>query len=111
MDIKLEKSHPYNLFITKIKDSEPDSSNDSKFIEFNEIFDKSLGEVKSSLQINFIVDFGWLLRQYEKAELDEKPLLVLHGCDLDELDAFKIMDKTNITPIKIQTPKFGSHHT
>lgn len=38
-------------------------------MNFSEIFDSSLGEVESSVQINFMVDIGWLLGHYYFANI------------------------------------------
>lgn len=111
MDKTLENSKPFNLFVTKIQDSDTELPSNSQSIEFTDIFDSSLGEVKSTLQINFVVDFKWLMNQYKKVDISEKPMLVLHGKDLDDLAAFELMENSNITAIRVNTPDYGTHHS
>lgn len=60
---KLKKAAPYNMFLTVITDSKP-THNEPLSITFQEIFDKSLGELESSVQISFMVDVGWLMAHY-----------------------------------------------
>lgn len=60
---KLKKAAPYNMFLTVITDSKP-THNEPLSITFQEIFDKSLGDLESSVQINFMVDIGWLMAHY-----------------------------------------------
>lgn len=60
---KYEASHPYNFFLTAIVDS-PATHKEALSITMQEILDKSLGDLESSVQINFMVDIGWLLAHY-----------------------------------------------
>lgn len=60
---KFEASHPYNYFLTAILDS-PATHKQQLSITMQEILDKSLGDLESSVQINFMVDIGWLLAHY-----------------------------------------------
>lgn len=60
---KYEASHPYNFFLTAIVDSPP-THKETLSITMQEILDKSLGDLESSVQINFMVDIGWLLAHY-----------------------------------------------
>lgn len=60
---KLERAAPYNMFLTAITDSKPTHS-ESLSVTLQEILDESLGEIESSVQINFMVDIGWLLGHY-----------------------------------------------
>lgn len=60
---KLEASAPYNFFLTAITSS-PATHNEDLTITLQEILDSSLGDLESSLQINFMVDVGWLLGHY-----------------------------------------------
>ena len=50
---------------------------------FVELLDPSLGELRSSLQINFLVDLEWLLEAYSVYGHQDKPLTVLHGIDIE----------------------------
>lgn len=60
---KFEASHPYNYFLTAILDS-PATHKEQLSITMQEILDKSLGDLESSVQINFMVDIGWLIAHY-----------------------------------------------
>lgn len=60
---KYEASNPYNFFLTAIVDS-PETHKETLSITMQEILDKSLGDLESSVQINFMVDIGWLLAHY-----------------------------------------------
>lgn len=60
---KFEASHPYNFFLTAIVDS-PATHQERLSITMQEILDDSLGELEASVQINFMVDIGWLLAHY-----------------------------------------------
>ena len=44
-----------------------------------ELLDPSLGELRSSLQLNYMVDLEWLLEAYAVYGQEHKPLTVLHG--------------------------------
>lgn len=68
MQAKLEAARPYNFFLTSITSSEP-THTEPLSITFQEILDPSLGELESSVQINFMVEIGWLLGQYYFAGL------------------------------------------
>ncbi|XP_031619996.1 probable tyrosyl-DNA phosphodiesterase [Contarinia nasturtii] len=75
---KLAASRPYNYFLTCITSS-PATHNEPLSITFQEIFDPSLGDLESSVQINFVVEENWLLGQYYFAGHIDKPLLILYG--------------------------------
>lgn len=60
---KYEASHPYNFFLTAIVDSPP-THQETLSITMQELLDTSLGDLESSVQINFMVDIGWLLAHY-----------------------------------------------
>lgn len=60
---KHNQSAPYHIFYTTINDSKQ-THNQSFSITFLELLDSSFGELKCSLQINFMVDAGWLLAHY-----------------------------------------------
>ena len=60
---KLENAAPYNFFLTTITDSVP-THKESLSITFQELLDTSLGDLESSVQINFMVDIGFLLGHY-----------------------------------------------
>lgn len=60
---KYEASHPYNFFLTAVEHSPP-THGETLSITMQEILDNSLGELESSVQINFEVDIDWLLDHY-----------------------------------------------
>ena len=60
---KLRKAAPYNFFLTTVTES-PVTHNEPLSVTFMELLDPSLGDLESSVQINFMVDLGWLLAQY-----------------------------------------------
>lgn len=60
---KLERAAPYNMFLTAITDSKA-THQEPLSITLQEILDESLGEIESSVQINFMIDIGWLLGHY-----------------------------------------------
>lgn len=108
---KLRAAHPFNYFLTCIPSS-PRTHTEPLSITFQEILDKSLGELESSVQINFMVEPGWLLGQYYFAGYLHLPLLILYGsATSNELETIS-QKKPNITAhfVKMPTP-FSTHHT
>lgn len=81
---KLAASRPYNYFLTCITSS-PATHSETLSITFQEIFDPSLGDLESSVQISFVVEENWLLGQYYFAGHLDKPLLILYGWQSDTL--------------------------
>lgn len=107
---KHAKSAPYYLFYTTIT-SARETHNQPLSITFQEILDISLGELRSSLQINFMVEAGWLLAQYYFAGYSAKRLTILYGEECDDLVEMSVK-KPNVDAhyVEMQTP-FGKHHT
>ncbi|XP_058067233.1 probable tyrosyl-DNA phosphodiesterase [Anopheles bellator] len=107
---KLAAAAPYNFFLTTITDSKPTHS-EPLSVTFQELLDSSLGQLESSVQMNFMVDIGWLLAHYYFAGYENVPLLILYG---DETPELKLVSKKkpNVTAMKVElkTP-FGVHHT
>ncbi|XP_052860694.1 probable tyrosyl-DNA phosphodiesterase [Anopheles cruzii] len=107
---KLAAAAPYNFFLTTITDSKPTHS-EPLSVTFQELLDSSLGQLESSVQMNFMVDIGWLLAHYYFAGYENVPLLILYG---DETPELKLVSKKkpNVTALKVElkTP-FGVHHT
>ncbi|CAK9804694.1 Probable tyrosyl-DNA phosphodiesterase [Anthophora quadrimaculata] len=103
--MKYALSAPYHLFFTRVQKSKP--TYDQQFtITFPEILDISLGEIVSSLQINFMVDVGWLCLQYLLAG-QRTDMLILYG---ERVDEEKLSLNITMLPINMPT-KFGCHHT
>ncbi|XP_004534985.1 probable tyrosyl-DNA phosphodiesterase isoform X2 [Ceratitis capitata] len=106
---KLKRAAPYNFFLTAITDSKR-THNEHFTITLQEIFDESLGEVESSVQINFMVEIGWLLGHYYFAGIMGTPLLVLYG---DETPELSNISKTHpeVTAVKVNMPTpFSTSH-
>lgn len=107
---KLKAAHPYNYFLTVIPSS-PATHSEPLSITFQELLDSSLGELESSVQINFMVELGWLLAQYHFAGELNKPLLILYGNETEELQTIS-QKKPNVKThfIRMGNP-FATHHT
>ncbi|RVE48377.1 hypothetical protein evm_006938 [Chilo suppressalis] len=103
-------SAPYHIFYTTIADAR--ETHDQPYsITFLEILDHSLGELKCSLQINFMVEIGWLLAQYYFAGYSEKRLTILYGEDMEDLRTInKKKPHVDAHHVSMPTP-FGKHHT
>ena len=68
---KLRSSQPMGLFLTKIKDS-PQTHRDARSIYITDLLHPSLGSIKKSLQINFMVEWEWLKMNYEVTKCQVK---------------------------------------
>ncbi|KAL4714778.1 hypothetical protein ACJJTC_002637 [Scirpophaga incertulas] len=110
MAAKHAASAPYHVFYTTISDSR--ETHDQPYsITFLEILDSSLGELKCSLQINFMVEIGWLLAQYYFAGYSQKKLTILYGEEMDDLKTInKKKPHVDAHYVSMATP-FGKHHT
>lgn len=107
---KLKQAAPYNMFLTTVTAS-PATYSDPQCVTFLDILDPSLGELESSVQINFVVDMSWLFAQYTVAKVNKLPLLILHGRESPELNSINQMFP-HIHSFMIHTPAgFGCHHT
>lgn len=107
---KLRKSAPYNIFLTTIS-SAPETHNEPLSVTFQELLDPSLGELESSVQINFMVEIAWLLAQYTFARYNKLPMLILYGDEEPQLRDIQ-KKKPNVTSIKVKLPgPIGVHHT
>lgn len=107
---KLKDSAPYNIFLTTIS-SAPETHNEPLSVTFQELLDPSLGELESSVQINFMVEIAWLLAQYTFARCNKLPMLILYGDEEAQLRDIQ-KKKPNVTSIKVNLPgPIGVHHT
>jgi hypothetical protein len=61
---RLAEAGPYNFFLTAIRDSPP-THTEALSVKFHELLDPSMGDLDSSLQINFMVELDWLLEMYK----------------------------------------------
>lgn len=110
MAAKHAASAPYHVFYTTI-DGARETHDQPYSITFLEILDHSLGELKCSLQINFMVEVGWLLAQYYFAGYSEKRLTILYGEDMEDLRTInKKKPQVDAHHVSMATP-FGKHHT
>ena len=108
---KLLHMHPLNLFYNKVKDS-PKTHKDKRSLYFTDLLHPSLGALKSSLQINFMVEFEWLIMNYEVAKCHMKPLTIIYGEENAELAVNNGQIKPNVIAKRVK-PRypFGTHHT
>lgn len=107
---KLKKANPYNVFLTTITAAK-ETHNEPLSVTFQEILDPSLGELESSVQINFMVEITWLLAQYTFARCANLPLLILYGQECDTLRDIN-KKRPNVTSIRIEIPTpIGCHHS
>ncbi|XP_073963928.1 tyrosyl-DNA phosphodiesterase glaikit isoform X1 [Choristoneura fumiferana] len=110
MAAKHAASEPYCLFYTTIT-AAPQTHSQPYSITFQEILDRSLGELKCSLQINFMVEPGWLLAQYYFAGYSEKKLTIIYGeecSDLKNISSKKPQVEAYHVPMG---SPFAKHHT
>ncbi|XP_065156052.1 tyrosyl-DNA phosphodiesterase 1-like isoform X2 [Atheta coriaria] len=108
---KMLRTHPYNIFYN----STPNAK-DENTISFKDLLCPSLGELKSSLHINFLVDLLWLFDEYMKVGLQSKPMTVLYGFEVDynEQETVDVLDKImpNVKHHLIETQDiFGINHS
>ena len=61
---RLAEAGPYSFFLTAVRDSPP-THKEALSIRFHELLDPSMGDLDSSLQINFMVELDWLLEMYK----------------------------------------------
>ncbi|GLH16808.1 Putative tyrosyl-DNA phosphodiesterase [Gryllus bimaculatus] len=106
---RIAAAAPYFFFLTKVR-AEPRTYHEPFSITFRELLDPGLGDLRASLQINFLVELPWVMHHYKHQGVDDKPLLILHGEDSDDLKKNNL--PPNITAVRIKTPHpFGHHHT
>ncbi|XP_037088035.1 tyrosyl-DNA phosphodiesterase 1-like [Pollicipes pollicipes] len=102
---RLQQAEPISFFLTKVR-SVKSTWRERLSLGLVELLDPSLGELKASLQLNFLVDLDWLLEAYGVYGHQHKPLTVLHG-----IDPFSA-PQSNVTVQKVSMPyPFGTHHT
>ncbi|XP_026473134.1 probable tyrosyl-DNA phosphodiesterase [Ctenocephalides felis] len=107
---KLAKASPYNFFLTTVTANRV-THDEPLSVTFTELLDKSLGELESSVQINFMVDLSWLLAHYYVSGNRDTQLLILYGEETDDLiDINKKSKNIQTVQVKMGSP-FGKHHT
>lgn len=106
---RIAAAAPYYFFLTKVR-AEPKTYNEPFSITFRELLDPGLGQLRASLQINFLVELPWVMHHYEHQGVADKPLLIVHGEEQDDLKNENL--PSNIKAVRIKTPHpFGHHHT
>lgn len=125
---KMLRTHPYNIFYNSTPNAKDENTISFKgmlstipenYIYMHLLADllcPSLGELKSSLHINFLVDLLWLFDEYMKVGLQSKPMTVLYGFEVDynEQETVDVLDKImpNVKHHLIETQDiFGINHS
>jgi tyrosyl-DNA phosphodiesterase-1 len=108
---KLKNAAPYNFFFTTIPKS-PDTLKQSNAITFTDLLCPSLGQLKCSLQINFMIDIMWLMEQYQARSLGKKPLTILCADEFPQMKEYidKYLPNVSHYFVKMKDP-FGCHHS
>ncbi|XP_066143190.1 uncharacterized protein [Euwallacea fornicatus] len=78
MDWKMRDAAPYNVFYNTLKHSSK-THEQPQSIEFIDLLCPSLGVLKDSLHINYMVKLCWLLGNYAARKLHKLPMTILHG--------------------------------
>ena len=108
-EAKLASQSPYNVFLTKVEQSRSThKAEDSLYL--TDLLHPSLGDLKCSLQVNFMVEWEWLKMNYEVTKNAEKPLLIIHGQENEELRPKNLPKNVSARLVKSKFP-FGTHHT
>lgn len=104
--VKYVQSEPYNIFFTAVQ-KERETWRQNFSVTFAEILDRSLGEIVSSLHLNFVVNVGWLCMQYLLAEQKADMTIMYQHRDDDEGSL-----PPNIDLQQVMSPyNFGCHHS
>lgn len=111
MASKLEKNAPYNIFFTQVPKA-VETMNKDNTITFTDLLCPSLGELKASLQFNFMIDVMWLIEQYQARGVHKLPLTVLYGYEFPDMEKYMSKFLPNVTYhlVKMKDP-FGTHHS
>lgn len=108
---KMIYNEPYNLFFTTIPESEK-TLKQPNCITFTDLLCPSLGSLVRSLQINFMIDIEWLMKQYKKRNLHTKPLTILYGDEFPDMEKFMDLFLPQVTYKRVQmSDPFGCHHS
>jgi len=107
---KIESSSPFRFFLSSITAIE-ETKSQALSLNFADTLSPSLGILKESVQINFMVELGWLLAQYCYHRVQRKKLLIIYGVESEEMQgAHKLVPTIQTVRVKPKYP-FGSHHT
>lgn len=111
MEEKLAAAAPYSLFFTQIPEV-GSTLNLKSTISFQDLLCPTLGRLKDSLQINFIIDIIWLMQEYYKSNYHRLPMTVLYGDDFPSVGNYIDANLPNVKHqfVKLSDP-FGTHHS
>ena len=87
----------FEILSSKVKDV-PSTHKDQTSIFLTDILHACHGNLKSTVQINFLVDYEWLKMSYEATGNQDIPLLILYGEDCEELRSSHL--PTNVQAIR-----------
>jgi hypothetical protein len=105
---KLEAAKPYSVFLTKVRDIKSTHQSPAS-IYLTDLLNAAHGNLKCTLQINFLVEWEWLKMNYEATGNQNIPLLILYGNENPELAKLKA---DNVKAVRIRSPyPFGTHHS
>ncbi|XP_039760545.1 probable tyrosyl-DNA phosphodiesterase [Pararge aegeria] len=109
MRAKHAAAAPYHVFYTAVT-AAPRTHHQPYSVTLLELLDPSLGELQSSLQINFMVEPAWLLAHYYFAGYSAKRLTILYGEECADMRALRSKPHVDAAHVRVATP-FGKHHT
>ncbi|NXI46106.1 TYDP1 phosphodiesterase, partial [Galbula dea] len=107
----LNEENPFRFFLTKVRGIE--QSYNSGALHIKDILSPLFGTLVSSVQFNYCIDVGWLVRQYPQ-EFRKKPLLIVHGekreSKAELLAQARPYENISLCQAKLDIA-FGTHHT
>lgn len=111
MASKLEKASPYSIFFIKVPKA-VETMTQKNTITFTDLLCPSLGQLKFSLQLNFMIDIMWLMEQYQARGVHKIPLTILYGYEFPDMEKYMVKFLPNVTYhlVKMKDP-FGTHHS
>ncbi|XP_065351404.1 probable tyrosyl-DNA phosphodiesterase [Cloeon dipterum] len=105
---KWENAAPFHFFMTVVPNI-PQTLEERLSISLADLYDESLGEIEESLQINFMIDVNFLMKNLAVSKCLDKPLLALYETsNVEDLKSRKNMIKAVCVKPKSM---FGHHHT
>ncbi|XP_044747626.1 probable tyrosyl-DNA phosphodiesterase [Coccinella septempunctata] len=106
-----DRNAPYYIFFTTIPKSPPTLKHKNS-ITFTDILCPSLGKLKCTLQINFMIDVMWLMEQYKARNVSSLPMTILYGYEFPQMEEFmdKYLKQVTYHQMKMKDP-FGIHHS
>ncbi|XP_066255077.1 uncharacterized protein [Euwallacea similis] len=115
MEWKMKDAAPYNVFYNTLKHS-PKTHEQPQSIDIIDLLCPSLGVLKDSLHITYMVKIWWLLGNYAARKLHKLPMTILHGyedCPWPEPHTMQeFFPRINYHFIDLKKQgHFGHHHT